>query len=350
LTSAFAVIVGVALTTLSASAASTNTWVGNTDANWGSSGNWTFSSGSGPVASGDTLVFGAPGASGLTLNNNISSLTINKLTFNSGAGSFTFGGKNITIGTGGIDASGLTSGVETFAFTNVIGNGLQRWNVGSGATLAFGKLGAGADAADTYTPNGAIVRLSKTGAITTTCADGWGWRSGAVAGTGLLGPGMVIDNGDNTYDWASAGSSGGTIMAATYTTAANGDAHNVKVTANTTVSVNGSWASLLVSNATLTVNGTQVYLDTGIILENGGTVAGSQPIRANSDGLYIYVPDTGTISISIQNNGTNAKLLHKAGPGTLTFVRCQHLHGQHGGLRRRADSIHCRHRRGRLPG
>jgi hypothetical protein len=36
----------------------------------------------------------------------------------------------------------------TFTFTNFIGNGLQRWNVGAGATLAFGKLGAGAAVAD----------------------------------------------------------------------------------------------------------------------------------------------------------------------------------------------------------
>lgn len=49
----FYALVGVALTTLSANAASTNTWFGNTDANWGTSGNWTFSSGAGPVASGD---------------------------------------------------------------------------------------------------------------------------------------------------------------------------------------------------------------------------------------------------------------------------------------------------------
>jgi hypothetical protein len=39
--SLFGALVGVVLTTLSASAASTNTWVGNADANWGTSGNWT---------------------------------------------------------------------------------------------------------------------------------------------------------------------------------------------------------------------------------------------------------------------------------------------------------------------
>ena len=226
-------------------AASTDTWGGGTDANWNTAANWTTSGGSTPPANGDSLVFGAAGSSGTSLNNDITSLSVNKLTFNSGASSFTFGGNTFTNGAGGIDASALTSGTMTFTPTITIGNGLQKWNVGAGATLAFGRLGAGADAADLNNPNGAMVILSSTGTKTTTTADGWGWRNGAVSGTGPLGPGMVIDNGDNTYDWASVGTqTAGTIhaiIAATYTSAVNGDAHNVKVTGNTTVNPNPSW-------------------------------------------------------------------------------------------------------------
>ncbi len=312
-----------ALSSVSALAAGTDTWQGNTDVNWTTAGNWITSGGSTPPASGDSLVFGAAGSSGLSLNNNISGLSVNKLTFNSGASSFTVGGNGLTLGSGGIDASALTSGTMTFTPTITIGNGFQRWNVGSGATLAFGRLGSGADAQDLYNPNGAIAIISNTGTKTTTTADGWGWRGGVGGGTGPLGPGMVIDNGNNTYDWASVGNqTPGTslpIVAATYTTAPNAsDSHNVKVTSSTAVTENNAWASLLVSNATLTVSGTALYLDTGMILENGGTVAGSAPIKSdNTDGLYIYVPDTGTISSSIQNNGV--KKLYKSGPGTLTL-------------------------------
>lgn len=320
LTSAF---VAAALSTLSASAASTNTWVGNTDANWSTVANWSYSSGSGPVASGDSLVFGAAGTAGASLNNDIAGLSINNLTFSSGASSFTFGGNGFTNGTGGIDASALTSGTETISGVLTLGKGIQRWNVGAGATLSLGNIGVlGGDATDTYGAVGAIAFLAKTGTIKTTVANGWGWR-GATGhtGPGLLGPGMVLDNGNSTYDWAaSTGSSPFTIAGATYTTANTGDANNVKVTANTSVNVNGSWASVLVSNATLTINGTQLYIDTGIILDNGGTIAGSKPIKANSDGLYIYTPDSGTISLSIQNNGSNAKLLYKAGSGTLSLT------------------------------
>ena len=320
----FGALAFVALSTISVQAAGTDTWVGNTDANWNTGGNWTTSGGSTPPASGDSLVFGAAGSSGTSLNNNITSLSVNKLTFSSGASSFTFGGNTFTLG-GGIDASALTSGTMTFPATTTIGNGFQRWNVGSGATLAFGRLGSGADAQDLYTPNGAVTIISGAGTVKTTTADGWGWRGGAVSGTGPLGPGMVIDNGNNTYDWASVGNqtsgTSRTIVAATYTTApGSSDSHNVKVTANTTVTENNSWASLLVTGSTLTVNlGTALYLDTGMILENGGTVAGSAPVRSdNTDGLYIYVPDTGTISSVIQDNG-GAKKLYKAGLGTLTL-------------------------------
>jgi fibronectin-binding autotransporter adhesin len=306
-------LANISLTVNGPTFVSTDTWVGNTDANWNTAANWTYSPGSGPVVSGDSLVFGLQGTSGLTLNNNISGLTIKKLTYASGADSFTFGGNNLTIGTGGIDASALSSGTETINFGITPAAGVQRWNVGSGASLALGSLPT------QYGPSGGMVIISSTSYVTTTAADGWNWRGGAVADTGLVGPGFVIDNGNNTYDWASAGNSGGQIVAATYTTPANTDAHNVSVTSSTTVTPNASWASLLVNGATLTANaGGSLYLDTGIILENGGIIQGSCPLKSNNDGLYVYVPDTGTISSKIQDNGS-AKLIYKAGPGTLTL-------------------------------
>jgi len=309
--SLFSALLAAALATVSAHAV-TDTWVGNTDANLGTAANWTTAA---APANGDSLVFGAAGSAGSSLNNNISSLIVNKFTFNSGASSFTIGGNGLTLGTGGIDASALSSGTETVSAAITPAAGVQRWNVGSGATLALGSLPT------QYGPAGAMVFISKTGTKTTTAGDGWGWRSGAVAGTGLTGPGFVIDNGDNTYDWASAGNSGGPIVAATYTSPANGDAHNVRVTANASANPNASWVSILVSNATLTVNpGFRLYIDTGIILEKNGIITGNCPLVPNNDGLYLYVPDSGAISNSIQNNGSSPKFLYKAGPGILTLT------------------------------
>jgi autotransporter-associated beta strand protein len=315
LTKLFGALLVSTLPLISASAAGTDTWIGDTDANWNTAANWTTVGGSTPPANGDSLVFGAAGTAGTSLNNDISGLSINKLTFSSGASDFTFGGNGLTLA-GGIDASALSSGTETFNYTTTIGQGAQRWNVGAGATLALGTITAGAAVADTYGPNGAIALISSTGTKTTFNLNGWDWRGPAGTGKGLLGPGMVIDNGDSTYDWA--GVNGGTIGAVNYFAAGTGDRNNVLITANTTLSLNASWASVKVDGATFTVNGTQLYIDTGIILQNGGTVA-NKPIKSNSDGLYVYVPNSGTISSPIQNNGATAKLLYKAGPGTLTL-------------------------------
>lgn len=279
---------------------STNWWNGASDVAWSTN-----------TTSGDAAVFaGTPGTVTLGADINASGLKF------STAGYTIAGSNTLGIGTGGIDASGLNSGTTTISSTIKVATGVQKWTVGSGTTLALGAIGAGADATDTYSPNGAIVLISQgAGAtISTTAVNGWGWRGG---GPGLLGPGMVIDNGDHTYDWASSNS--GVIGAATYTTAGSSDKNNVLVTSNTTVSVNSSWASIKVSGATLTANGSNLYVDTGIILQNGGSIAGSAPLKANNDGLYIYTPDSGSISSSIQNNGSNAKILYKAGSGALSL-------------------------------
>lgn len=287
-------------------------WNGGTGS-WDDTANWTPNALPG---SSDTAIFtGTAGTVTATAAQSVLGLEFT-------SSGYTLAGNTLTLGTGGINAGTLTSGTTTINSPLFIGNGVQRWNVGAGATLATGTLGVGSGTTHTYDPLGGIVIIK--GSVTTTAADGWGWRSGSVAGTGVLGPGIVLDNGDGTFDWASVGSqTAGTaraIVAATYTNAVNGDAHNVRVASNTTVSPNASWVSLLVNGATLTHNGANLYLDTGIILENGASINGSGPIKANSDGLYIYTPGTGgSISSSIQNNGANVKKLYKAGTGALTL-------------------------------
>ncbi len=90
----------LALSTVSVSAAGTDTWVGNTDANWNTAGNWTTAGGSTPPAAGDSLLFGSAGTSGSTLTNNISNLSLNGITLN-GPGAFTVSGNALTL-TGGL--------------------------------------------------------------------------------------------------------------------------------------------------------------------------------------------------------------------------------------------------------
>ena len=74
-----------------AEAQQTDTWQGNSDTTWLNGLNWV--GGNSPPASGDALVFGAAGASGVDLNNNLTSLafSVSGITFNPGAAAFVIG-------------------------------------------------------------------------------------------------------------------------------------------------------------------------------------------------------------------------------------------------------------------
>jgi hypothetical protein len=167
--------------------AQTATWVGNTSANSSATTNWTFSSGSGPVANGDSLVFGAAGSAGASLTNDKSSLLVNNFTINPRASAFTFGGNNFTLYGKLSDAASVN---ETFRLNGItIGSGPALIvNTGTG-TLALGPLSR---------ETGGTVKFIITGTITTSTTDQ----------NGMLGGWAVIDNGDNSYSFADSGGSG----------------------------------------------------------------------------------------------------------------------------------------------
>ena len=145
-----------ALSAASVSAQSLDTWNGNTDANWSTTGNWAFSSGSGPVANGDSLIFGAAGSSGTSLNNNLSSLSLNNFTINSGASAFTFGGNALTL-TGGLTNNAAAN--ESIALPLGGSGGLTQ--AGSG-TLVLG--GTNTYSGNTTISSG-VLQLSSLGIV-----------------------------------------------------------------------------------------------------------------------------------------------------------------------------------------
>ena len=71
----------------------TDTWVGNSDPTWSNSANWTTTGTTLPPLSGDSLVFGNSGTSGVDVNNNLTNLgfTVSGITFNAGAAAFVIG-------------------------------------------------------------------------------------------------------------------------------------------------------------------------------------------------------------------------------------------------------------------
>lgn len=290
----------LAFSAISPALATTISWNGGTGS-WDDSSNWTPNT---LPSNLDTAAFG--GTAGTVTATNPQSILGLQFTTTG----YALAGGALTLGTGGINASTLTSGTTTIGNSITPAAGVQNWIMGAGATLDTGSFPT------QFGPAGGIVVFSNTGTITTTAGNGWDWRAG---GPGLIGPGMVIDNANGTYDWAYKGA-GNVIMAPTYVAAGTGDKNNVKITGNTTLSLNASWASILVDGATFTANGSNLYVDTGIILQNGATITGAAPVKSNNDGLYVYTPGSGgTINSSIQNNGANVRNLHKAGSGTLTL-------------------------------
>ena len=191
-------VAAVCLFTLPARAASTDTWLGNTSANFSASANWTYSAGSGPVASGDSLVFGAAGIAGTTLNDDIGGMPLfTGITFNTGASAFTLGGNAFTLGTG-TAATVITVNNTTNVINNsfTLGNANQTINLGPGAALTLGGNigGAGASSALTVSQVGSGV-LTLSGA--NTYAGGTTVKAGGtvvVNNNSAFGTGMVSNS------------------------------------------------------------------------------------------------------------------------------------------------------------
>ena len=82
-------------------AQSTDTWVGGTATaglyDFNTTVNWTYSSGSGPVVTGDSLMFAGTGST--TPTNNEVGFVFDAITFNSGAQAYTIVGNSFTLGT-----------------------------------------------------------------------------------------------------------------------------------------------------------------------------------------------------------------------------------------------------------
>lgn len=111
-----------------------STWTGALNGAWEEEGNWLGSSPPANAASADVVMTGHTNTS-LTL---AAPWTLGLLTFDSGAGDFTFGGASLTL------ASGLQVLAGAHTFNNAVHFGsTQAVNVKSGASLAFAGGGSG---------------------------------------------------------------------------------------------------------------------------------------------------------------------------------------------------------------
>lgn len=145
-------MVGLSITSSVFAATGTDTWTGTAgDNNWATAGNWTGVNA--PPAAGDTPAFGAQGAGGLTLNNNLTAATSYLgLTFNAGAPAFTLTGNSLTT-TGGIVDNSFS--LETITLPIIL-SGSHSVNAVAGGTMLLDGVISGASAGITKTGGGTV--------------------------------------------------------------------------------------------------------------------------------------------------------------------------------------------------
>jgi autotransporter-associated beta strand protein len=154
-TTKLALCLGLASLAAPALAAGNDTWAGDTDGYFGTSANWLFSSGSGPVAAGDSLIFAAAGASGALVTNNLATGTsLAAITFN-GPGAFTLSGNPIILA-GNIANNSTALQTISFPITNTAARTVTTTAGGGNIVLNGGMVGTG----------GSITKAATAGTLT----------------------------------------------------------------------------------------------------------------------------------------------------------------------------------------
>ncbi len=318
--------------------AATKTWVGNTDANFATSANWTPSA----VTANDTLTFGANGTAGTSLSNNLAFNTgLQGLTFSAGASAYTISGNQSTasLPAAGGWITNSSSNLQTVNLNLFIASGGNRFFDTGSAGINYGGTIMGS------------ASVGKNGAGTLTLSNYNSYSATTAINAGILSVSDITDGGIGAK-------STGVITAGSNTVQMNAFAgivagqyiNNDNFAAGTTVvSINGSGLATLSSNAiTSAGNGTSTtfsksQLGSSTVALNGGTL---QYTGANATSNQVMtIPTAGTAinanlgggtssgngTIEITNAATNLTLsstialptggsLIKTGSGTLTLT------------------------------
>ena len=239
--------------------AATDTWTGadtsgSPTTDWVNSDNWSYSSGTGPVASGDSLVFTSTNGQAtniLTDSLTNSSFAIAGITFNAGSPAYTLTG----------NAFELTGGI-----TN---NGSSAENIGNAVVLS---------GTETFTTTAGGGNIVMSGPI----SDG-----GTVQGVTAAGSGILRLSGSDSYYGATTVNAGSTL----------------RLVANSTNTVGGVTSAL--SN-----NSYELVLNTGATLQllgnTNNTIFEPASASATSMGLGVQEAGGGAYNFYVGNDGGTA--------------------------------------------
>jgi autotransporter-associated beta strand protein len=279
--------------------ASTDTWVGGSGNNFSTTANWTYSSGSGPVASGDSLTFS--GAGSTTPNNDETGFTYGNITF-SGTTVYTIGGNSFTLGSAGSIANSA-------AVTQTINNNIAL--TGSGGTINPSIASAGITLGGVV--NGSA-NLTKSGNTTGTLT-----LSGVNTFSGVLNlnAGVVIFSTPPSVSGGNLGNPSGITFGGSSTTTLQTSAGAGAVTISSpTITVSASSTGLFKNGATTgTYEISAKITGAGNCKQNSPTTTGAVVRFSNDTSDYTgnFSMAAGVVEFTSVANGGTASCLGAAG-------------------------------------
>jgi autotransporter-associated beta strand protein len=296
-------------------AVNTDTWVGGTGNNFSTIANWNYSSSSGPVASGDSLVFAAAGST--TPNNDETGFGFPAISFAAGAQAYTIGGNAFTLGTSTAATviSVSSANAQTINNNITLGNAVQTISLGSGNLTLGGTVGGAGTASGLLVNSTNVLTIANaafTGNLTVGQPSITGVPNGQLTinggtfgsassiltiaadlGTGSAVKSFILNGGTATFgpvNIATVGGETGAAMeiagsgSASFGSVTNGSSSNTggNITINTTGTVN-------LGNATLDRdNGANTYQTPaeGLVI-TAGIVTATNLFSSSSIGLRV---------------------------------------------------------------
>jgi len=294
--------------------AATDTWVGNDSANWADGLNWP-GNGNSPPASGDSLVFGAAGTSGTSLNDNLgSAFLIDGINFLSGASAYTFTGNSIDLAGAITDSA---TGVKENMDLNAALSATEAMQAVGTATLYLGGNFSGTNFGLTFggtsSSNSGVIQVAGANTYTGTNTINYGTVQlsgvsatlGSVNDTlamGTTGPATLDLNGENLGVGILSGGASNTIIlnsaASTTATLTIGNNRTSSTESNTYTGIIEDNAGSGGTVALVKVGADTERIDTTNPYSGGTTISGGALRSATGNGFGI---STSTITM---NGGT----------------------------------------------